>query len=103
MKRVIYSLYVDIPAEEHYGNSKIKFDTTEKASITINAFKKHYKKLLDTKKHYASRLNADFLMFENDFCIILHGINRTEQMTCVVVEVFLTSIRCQYTVIRSTL
>ena len=66
MKRVIYSLYVDIPAEEHYGNSKIKFDTTEKASITINAFKKHYKKLLDTKKHYASRLNADFLMFEND-------------------------------------
>ena len=33
MSRVIYSLYVDIPAEEHYGNSTIKFDTTEKASV----------------------------------------------------------------------
>ena len=42
MKRVIYSLYVDVPAEEHYGDSKIKYDTTEKASVTVNAFKKHY-------------------------------------------------------------
>tara|TARA_B100000085_G_C18536591_1_gene510268 strand:- start:293 stop:1147 length:855 start_codon:yes stop_codon:yes gene_type:complete len=66
MKRVIYSLYVDIPVEEHYGNSKIKFDTTEKASVTVNAFKKHFKKLLDTKRHYANRLGADFLMFEYD-------------------------------------
>ena len=42
MKKVIYSLYVDVPAKEHYGNSKNKHDTREKASITVNAFKKHY-------------------------------------------------------------
>ena len=51
MKRVIYSLYVDVPAKEHYGDSKIKYDTTEKASVTVNAFKKHYQKLIDSKRN----------------------------------------------------
>ena len=41
MKRVIYSLYVDVPAEEHYGQSKQRNDTVAKAKITVNAFKKH--------------------------------------------------------------
>ena len=53
MQRVIYSLYIDIPVKEHYGDSKIKFDTTEKASVTVNAFKKHYDKLVNTKITYA--------------------------------------------------
>ena len=66
MKRVIYSLYVDIPAKEHYGDSKIKYDTTEKASVTVNAFKKHYQKLIDSKKKYAKSIGADFVMFEYD-------------------------------------
>ena len=66
MKRVIYSLYVDIPAEEHYGNSKIKYDTTEKANVTVNAFKKHYDKLVNTKITYAEYCESDFLMFEYD-------------------------------------
>jgi hypothetical protein len=66
MKRVIYSLYVDIPAEEHYGNSKIKYDTTEKANVTVNAFKKHFDKLVDTKITYAEYCESDFIMFEYD-------------------------------------
>ena len=66
MKRVIYSLYVDVPAKEHYGDSKIKYDTAEKASITVNAFKKHYQKLIDSKKKYAKSIGADFVMFEYD-------------------------------------
>ena len=66
MRRVIYSLYVDVPAKEHYGQSKNKYDTTEKASITVNAFKKHYDKLIDTKKSYANLIGADFKMFEYD-------------------------------------
>ena len=41
MKRVIYSLYVDVPAEEHYGQSKQRNDTVAKAKITVNAFKKY--------------------------------------------------------------
>ena len=66
MQTVIYSLYIDIPAEEHYGNSTIKFDTTEKASVTVNAFKKHYDKLKYSKERYAKEIGADFIMFEYD-------------------------------------
>lgn len=66
MQTVIYSLYIDIPAEEHYGNSTIKFDTTEKASVTVNAFKKHYDKLKYSKEKYAKQIGADFIMFEYD-------------------------------------
>ena len=64
MSKVIYSLYVNVPADEHYGKSKNQHDTADKASITVNAFKKHYKKLIDCKKHYANIINADFIMFE---------------------------------------
>ena len=64
MSKVIYSLYVDVPADEHYGKSKNQHDTADKASITVNAFKKHYKKLIDCKKHYANIIDADFIMFE---------------------------------------
>ena len=66
MKRVIYSLYVDVPAKEHYGDSKNKHDTKEKASITVNAFKKHYDKLVNTKIKYSEYCKADFIMFEYD-------------------------------------
>jgi len=66
MNRVIYSLYVDVPADEHYGKSKNQHDTADKASITVNAFKKHYKKLIDCKKHYANTIDADFIMFEHE-------------------------------------
>ena len=66
MKRVIYSLYVDVPATEHYGQSKQKSDTVAKAQITVKAFKKHYKRLIDTKRKYANRIGASFIMFEND-------------------------------------
>jgi hypothetical protein len=66
MSRVIYSLYVDIPAEEHYGDSKIKYDTTEKANVTVNAFKTHYGNLKYSKEKYAKDIGADFLMFEYD-------------------------------------
>ncbi|MGY9008029.1 MAG: hypothetical protein ACKVI2_05250, partial [Candidatus Pelagibacterales bacterium] len=66
MSKVIYSLYVDVPAKEHYGNSKNKHDTKEKASITVDAFKKHYSKLVEVKKTYAKNIDVDFLMFEYD-------------------------------------
>ena len=38
MQRIVYSVYVDVPAEEHYGQSKLKYDTPKKASVTVNAF-----------------------------------------------------------------
>ena len=35
--KVIYSVYIDVPAEEHYGQSKQKSDTVAKAQITVKA------------------------------------------------------------------
>ena len=66
MSRVIYSLYVDVPAKEHFGDSKNKHDTVDKANVTINAFKNHYDRLIDTKITYAEYCEADFVMFEYD-------------------------------------
>lgn len=66
MKKVIYSLYVDVPVEEHYGNSKNKHDTTDKAFKTVNAFRIHYDRLIKCKKIYAEYCKADFKIFEHD-------------------------------------
>ena len=66
MKRVIYSIYIDVPAKEHYGKSKHRKDTIEKAKITVNAFKKHYKRLIESKRKYADAIGVTFLMFEYD-------------------------------------
>ena len=66
MKRVIYSIYIDVPAKEHYGDSKHRQDTTKKASITVNAFKEHYKRLIESKRNYANSIGATFMMFEYD-------------------------------------
>tara|TARA_Y100001972_G_scaffold129260_2_gene195809 strand:+ start:2106 stop:2954 length:849 start_codon:yes stop_codon:yes gene_type:complete len=66
MKRVIYSLYVNVPPKEHFGNSKNQHDTIDKANITINAFEKHYDKLVESKLTYAEYCEAEFIMFEDD-------------------------------------
>ena len=64
--KVIYSVYVDVPSKEHYGQSKQRNDTTEKADITVNAFKKHYTKLVESKRKYANDIGATFMMFGYD-------------------------------------
>jgi len=66
MQRIIYSVYVDVPAKEHYGKSKQIYDTVEKADITVSAFKKHYTKLVESKKKYADTIGATFMMFGYD-------------------------------------
>ena len=66
MKRVIYSIYIDVPAKEHYGKSKHRNDTPERAKITINAFKKHYKRLIESKRKYAKAIGVPFILFEYD-------------------------------------
>jgi|TARA_B100001741_G_scaffold123280_1_gene101558 hypothetical protein len=64
--KVIYSVYVEVPAKEHYGKSKQIYDTVEKADITVSAFKKHYTKLVESKKKYADSIGVSFKMFEYD-------------------------------------
>ena len=66
MKRIIYSIYVDIPIAEHYGKSKNRNDSVEKASVTVNAFKEHYDRLVTSKKDYADSINVPFKMYEYD-------------------------------------
>ena len=66
MQRIIYSIYVDIPATEHYGKSKNKNDTIKKATITVDAFKKHYNRLVESKKDYADSIGVPFKMYEYD-------------------------------------
>ena len=66
MKRVIYSIYIDVPAKEHYGKSKHRNDTPERAKITVNAFKKHYKRLIESKRKYAKSIGVPFIMYEYD-------------------------------------
>ena len=66
MKRVIYSLYVDVPEKEHYGPSKFKYDTLEKAKETRNSFKDNYKKLIAVKREYAKAIGVSFKMYEYD-------------------------------------
>ncbi len=66
MKRVIFSLYVDVPEKEHYGPSKFKHDTIEKALKTRNAFKDHYNKLIETKQKYCDNIDVPFILYEYD-------------------------------------
>ena len=66
MKRVIFSLYVDVPEKEHYGPSKFKHDTLEKASKTRNSFKDHYVKLVETNRNIVIPLAYLFILYEYD-------------------------------------
>ena len=66
MRRAIYSIYVDIPAEEHYGKSKNRNDTVEKAAVTVDAFKVHYDRLVVSKKDYADSIGVTFKMYGYD-------------------------------------
>ena len=66
MKRVIFSLYVDVPEKEHYGPSKFKHDTIDKALKTRHAFKEHYDKLVQTKQKYSDTIGVPFKLYEYD-------------------------------------
>jgi hypothetical protein len=66
VNRIIYSIYVDIPSPEHYGKSKNRNDTVKKATITVDAFKKHYNRLVESKKDYADSIGVPFKMYEYD-------------------------------------
>ena len=66
MNRVIYSLYIDVPEKEHFGNSSFKGDTAARGLKTRNAFKEHYQRLINSKKKYADRIGASFHMYEYD-------------------------------------
>ena len=74
-KRVIYSLYIDIPKEELDIFDK---DVMGKRDIPINyhtknQFKKHYPNLVACKEVYAKSIDTEFKMFEYDSNYILYA------------------------------
>ena len=57
MKRVIYSLYIDVPENQFVDNIETNLNTKKQ-------FKENYIKLLANKQWYADQLNVDFKIFE---------------------------------------
>ena len=68
MKKVIYSIYIDVPEEEHYAFSfdYEKQHNIERSKLTRENFAKHRDKLLQYKKKYCDEIGVDFKMFEYD-------------------------------------
>jgi len=70
MKRIIYSIYVDVPAKEHFGKQEParigKYNKHTKARKVRNAFNKHYNRLLESKQQYSKTISVPFLMYEYD-------------------------------------
>lgn len=68
MKRIIYSLYIDIPEEELdiFDKNIIKENQTPVNLYTKKRFKENYFKLLANKQWYSNQINTEFKMFEYD-------------------------------------
>jgi|TARA_B110000444_G_scaffold261549_1_gene315094 hypothetical protein len=68
MKRVVYSLYIDIPKEDIdiFDKNILKEGDTPINIRTKEQFKLHYGDLCACKEIYANQIGADFKMFEYD-------------------------------------
>ena len=66
MRRVIYSLYIDIPKEELDYQDPYYGDDIPKTERTKLEFQKYYGKLLACKQKYADDIGVPFLMYEYD-------------------------------------
>jgi len=68
MKRVIYSLYVDVPESQHYATNfdfELNHNRT-RVKETRDNFKTHYRRLLDNKIKYCDSIGVPFKMYEYD-------------------------------------
>jgi len=57
MKRIIYSLYIDVPEDEFVDNIETNLNTKKQ-------LKENYVKLLANKQWYSNKINTEFRMFE---------------------------------------
>ena len=78
MKRVIYSLYIDIPKEQldTFDKNLLKDGAPPTNYVTKQQLKNHYDDLLACKEAYALANKIDFKMFEYD----LNYMNYQQQM-----------------------
>tara|TARA_E500000331_G_scaffold247872_1_gene238259 strand:+ start:657 stop:1520 length:864 start_codon:yes stop_codon:yes gene_type:complete len=68
MKRVIFSLYIDIPSEDIdiFDKNILKTGDTPMNIRTKEQFAKHYGDLCACKQIYADAIGADFILYEYD-------------------------------------
>ena len=66
MKKVIYSLYIDIPSNELDYQMPYRGDTLSKTERTKKVFVDEYQKLINVKKQYAEKITIPFIMYEYD-------------------------------------
>ena len=66
MKRVVYSLYIDIPTSELDNQDPYFWDTMSKSERTKISLKQNYDRLLQVKQKYCDHIGVDFCMFEYD-------------------------------------
>ena len=66
MKRVIYSLYIDIPTSELDNQNPYFWDTISKSERTKIALNENYQRLLQVKQKYCNKINVDFKLYEYD-------------------------------------
>ena len=66
MRRVIYSLYIDIPKEDLDYQTPYYGDNIPKTERTKLEFIKYYDELVECKKRYSNDLGVEFRMFEYD-------------------------------------
>jgi hypothetical protein len=68
MKRVIYSLYIDLDEKEldFFDKNIVKNKKLSRNIITRNQFKENYEKIKGLQKQYADKIGCDYVLFEND-------------------------------------
>ena len=66
MKRVIFSLYIDIPSDELDYQIPYFWDTISKTERTKEIFAKEYQRLIEVKQRYANQIDVPFVMYEYD-------------------------------------
>jgi hypothetical protein len=66
MKRVIFSIYIDIPSEELDWQPPYSGETESKNDKTKRELAKHYQWLTDRQQQYANHIGVDYVQFLND-------------------------------------
>ena len=66
MKRVVYSLYIDIPNNELDNQNPYNWDSISKSERTKISLKENYDRLLTAKQQYCKTIGVSFKMFEYD-------------------------------------
>lgn len=69
MKKLVYSIFIDIPEDKLDNPGWFKDGVqvkTDKSLVTKNALKEHYNAIVKRQSNYANSIGADYIIFNND-------------------------------------